>query len=79
MPDVHPATARGDAPTARPDGFASWLDARRKLVDEAIESHLATLSRGESLPGRLREAVAYSLSLPGKRLRPILVLESCRV
>lgn len=34
---------------------------------------------GEGVPRRLAEAVRYSLLGPGKRVRPFLVVESCRV
>ena len=39
--------------------------------------HLA-LARYEGAPEKLMEAVAYSLYAGGKRLRPALILESCR-
>ncbi|MBO4330928.1 MAG: polyprenyl synthetase family protein [Oscillospiraceae bacterium] len=41
-----------------------------------IEKRLGELVRGED---RLHEAMSYSLLAPGKRLRPLLLLEFCRL
>ena len=49
----------------------------RSAVDTALE---ASLHRVDQAPARLRDAIAYSLMAPGKRLRPTLVLlatEAC--
>jgi geranylgeranyl diphosphate synthase type II len=43
-------------------------------VDDALRGYVERLSEG--CPDRLREAIAYSLLAPGKRLRPLLVLMS---
>ena len=44
-------------------------------VDEYLQSFLA---RQANVPPRLTESIRYSLTAGGKRLRPALVLESCR-
>lgn len=43
---------------------------------QAIESRLRELTAGSD---RLHQAMAYSLLAPGKRIRPILVMEFCRL
>ena len=47
-------------------------------VDERLERTLTELADGDSAhpPARLREAMAYSLSSGGKRVRPLLVLHA---
>ena len=52
----------------------AYLTARRGLVEEALASRLAGLTR---TPPSLLEAMRYSLLAGGKRLRPILALASC--
>jgi geranylgeranyl diphosphate synthase type II len=47
------------------------LHSRRELVDGYLPR---ALDRAAGCPPRLREAMAYSLLAPGKRLRPLLVL-----
>jgi geranylgeranyl pyrophosphate synthase len=54
---------------AEPD---AWLAARRALVERTLERHVAPPTDGD--PGRLVEAMRYSLLAPGKRLRPLLAL-----
>ena len=49
----------------------TWLAQRRKEVDALLD---AELPQPSSDPGRLIEAMRYSLLAPGKRLRPILAL-----
>ena len=51
----------------------SWLQTRRAEVDTLLASRLATVATDQD-PGRLVEAMRYSLLAPGKRLRPLLVL-----
>jgi geranylgeranyl pyrophosphate synthase len=51
--------------------LASYLSARRAEVDALLD---ARLPQPASDPGRLIEAMRYSLLAPGKRLRPILAL-----
>ena len=60
------------------------MDIRAYLKEEkaAVENHLAGIidcwSAGDSAPGRLAGAMAYSLNAGGKRLRPILALTAFR-
>ncbi len=59
--------------------FLDWLERARAAVDEAIAAHLKELEIAMGPHSRLPAAVQYSVRLGGKRLRPILVLETCRV
>jgi geranylgeranyl diphosphate synthase type II len=47
-----------------------------KRVDKALQNYLPPESE---FPQKIHEAMRYSVFAGGKRLRPILVLESCRV
>lgn len=58
--------------------FAAWLEQRRAAFENALSTHLKSGRAGFSPHSRLGDAVLYSLGIGGKRLRPILVLESCR-
>jgi geranylgeranyl diphosphate synthase type II len=49
-----------------------WTQARRDEVDRLLDAQLPLPADGD--PGRLVEAMRYSLLAPGKRLRPILAL-----
>jgi geranylgeranyl pyrophosphate synthase len=53
----------------------SWVAARRDEVDQLMSERISQPSRHED-PGRLMEAIRYSLLAPGKRLRPLLALAS---
>jgi geranylgeranyl diphosphate synthase, type II len=53
--------------------LASWLPERRRAVDALLAERLVQPAAGQD-PGRLIEAMRYSLLAPGKRLRPILAL-----
>jgi geranylgeranyl diphosphate synthase type II len=53
-----------------------WLEADRRLVDEALRR---LLPRRGAVPPTVRRAMAYSLFPGGKRLRPILALQACRI
>lgn len=61
-----------------PDWHA-WFDGRRSTVDAALATHLDEVARTVSPHGRLADSVVYSVRAGGKRLRPILVLECCRL
>ncbi|MES1158025.1 MAG: polyprenyl synthetase family protein [Haliangium ochraceum] len=50
-----------------------WITAHRRLIESAIEIRLPARARADD-PGRLVEAMRYSLLSPGKRLRPLLAL-----
>jgi geranylgeranyl diphosphate synthase type II len=49
-----------------------WTEARRAEIDRLLDVRLAAPTDGD--PGRLVEAMRYSLLAPGKRLRPLLAL-----
>ena len=52
--------------------LTDWLAARRAELDHLFDARLATPADGD--PGRLVEAMRYSLLAPGKRIRPLLAL-----
>jgi geranylgeranyl diphosphate synthase, type II len=54
----------------------SWLRPRRAGVNALLSARLPA-SRPDQDPGRLVEAMRYSLLSPGKRLRPLLALAAC--
>jgi geranylgeranyl diphosphate synthase type II len=60
----------------RPDFPGGWYEPRRAAFDAALAAHLAGLEPAVRPHTRLMDAVQYSLSAGGKRLRPLLVLES---
>jgi geranylgeranyl pyrophosphate synthase len=65
------------APGSAPLALAAYLDEARALVDADLGRRLAVSGPD---PGRLREAMAYAATGPGKRLRPAVVLaaaEAC--
>ena len=82
MPDVQPAITNSgcdDVARARTSAdFKAWFEQQRLRVDGALAEHLRAIKARGAAPGRLLEAIVYSVMLPGKRVRPILVLESCR-
>src|SRR5215467_1079449 len=49
-----------------------WAAARHAELDHLFEARLAPPPDGD--PGRLLEAMRYSLLAPGKRIRPLLAL-----
>ncbi|MCA0970133.1 polyprenyl synthetase family protein [Halobacillus litoralis] len=48
----------------------SYLSEKRQLVNEQLENYV----RDYSYPGRLQDAMLYSIEAGGKRLRPILLM-----
>lgn len=52
-----------------------WLKRVRDEVNDRLEAYLAALR--PECPTTLRDAMSYSLSAPGKRLRPILAVLGC--
>jgi geranylgeranyl pyrophosphate synthase len=56
-----------------PIDLAGWAGARRAELEALFEARLPLPARADD-PGRLREAIRYSLLAPGKRLRPLLAL-----
>jgi len=61
-----------DAPVGTPD-WQAWAAARRAEIEDVLSSRLPALPADDD-PGRLIEAMRYSLLAPGKRLRPVLAL-----
>ena len=53
--------------------LASWAGARRDELESLFSARFAATARAND-PGRLGEAIRYSLLAPGKRLRPLLAL-----
>jgi geranylgeranyl pyrophosphate synthase len=51
----------------------AWLDARRKVVDAALDRFLPS---APAAPAILSEAMRYSVMAGGKRLRPLLAIAS---
>jgi geranylgeranyl pyrophosphate synthase len=58
--------------TLTSEPLTAWLSARRAELDRLFEARLAPPADGD--PGRLLEAMRYSLLAPGKRIRPLLGL-----
>ena len=52
------------------------LEAYAAAVQEALERFLPAADDSRA---RIRDAMRYSLLSPGKRIRPVLALEFCRV
>ena len=57
------------------DVFRLHYEATQARVEEALREQIGRLGRYADL----REAMEYSLMAGGKRIRPVLVLESCRM
>ena len=57
------------------DVFKQRLEEDRKLVEEALHR----VCQGWRRYADLTEAMEYSLLAGGKRIRPVLVLETCRL
>jgi geranylgeranyl pyrophosphate synthase len=53
--------------------LSHWIAARRGEIDALLAARLPN-SAGAVDPGRLGEAIRYSLLASGKRLRPLLAL-----
>ena len=65
------------APSSAPPELEAFLREAQQWVDAGLE---ARLSPGDDDPGRLREAMHYAATGPGKRLRPAVLLaaaEAC--
>jgi geranylgeranyl diphosphate synthase type II len=76
--ELQPPCASAVTPGGGAD-FPTWFDNARAEVDAALAAHLSEVSAAASPHSRLPAAVQYSLHVGGKRVRPILVLECCRV
>ncbi len=55
--------------------FNSQLQQKAQFVDELLKRLLAS----QQIDGQLKEALSYTLSAPGKRLRSVLVLWCCEL
>jgi geranylgeranyl diphosphate synthase type II len=62
-----------------PADWSAWFEKQRQRVDAKISNHLNALKQRITPHSRLLESVKYTLAGGGKRLRPVLVLETCRV
>jgi hypothetical protein len=76
-PDMTKAEAKSPSPSPRPTPSPSpssggWAETRRAELANLLEARLASPPDGD--PGRLVEAMRYSLLAPGKRIRPLLAL-----
>jgi geranylgeranyl pyrophosphate synthase len=60
------------APVSAVPEIEAWARARRDEIERILETRVRVPEQGD--PGRLIEAVRYSLLAPGKRLRPLLAL-----
>jgi len=54
----------------------AWMESDRRLVERTLRRHLP---RRGTVPATVRRAMTYSLFPGGKRLRPVLAIEACRV
>jgi geranylgeranyl diphosphate synthase type II len=79
MRNVQTADEAGAAVPPPSEGFQAWAQAWRERVDAALQAHFESVGTGLGQHSRLPEAIQYSLRIGGKRLRPMLVLESCVV
>ncbi len=55
-----------------------WLESQRQQIDAAIDAHFANIGGSEFSHSRLLDAVRYSMTAGGKRVRPALTLEVFR-
>jgi geranylgeranyl diphosphate synthase type II len=72
------ACVESRTPTGAPD-WRQWYEDLLGQVNAAIATHLKRLEVSIEPHSRLAEAVQYSLGPGGKRFRPVLVVECCRV
>jgi geranylgeranyl pyrophosphate synthase len=70
-PQMDEAVGKADA-EGSPRSLEAWVEARRAELTHLFEARLAEPPDGD--PGRLIEAMRYSLLAPGKRIRPLLAL-----
>lgn len=54
------------------DSSAAWIETQRAALARLLEERMTAPADGD--PGRLVEAMRYSLLAPGKRVRPLLAL-----
>jgi geranylgeranyl pyrophosphate synthase len=58
--------------TGIPESATAWVETQRAALDRLLEQRMAAPPDGD--PGRLIEAMRYSLLAPGKRIRPLLAM-----
>jgi len=56
--------------------LSTWLESEKSIIDERLADSLPAVT---SWPSPLHEAMRYAVLAGGKRLRPILCREACRV
>src|SRR4051812_32276465 len=59
-------------PIGPSESSAAWVEARRAELSALLEARMRPPTDGD--PGRLVEAMGYSLLAPGKRIRPLLAM-----
>jgi geranylgeranyl pyrophosphate synthase len=59
-------------------GLSAWIDQQRAELERLFAARLDRAIAGGGDPGRLVEAIRYSLLAPGKRLRPLLALAAAQ-
>ena len=59
--------------------WQTWFQMARESFEQELGAYLDALKKADPQHDRLMEAVCYSLTQGGKRLRPILVAETCLV
>jgi geranylgeranyl pyrophosphate synthase len=75
--DAGAAATSGRTSPAFSPALAGWLDRRRGELARIYDTQLPPPSDGD--PGRLVEAMRYSLLAPGKRIRPLLALAAAEM
>ncbi|HMQ16472.1 MAG TPA: polyprenyl synthetase family protein [Phycisphaerae bacterium] len=71
--------ASASATTDASEKWRAWYEQQRKRVDALLSTHLSRIKDSVGSHSRLPAAVDYSVTLPAKRVRPVLVLECARV
>lgn len=59
--------------------FTKRLDGLSDLINRKLEDYMTYVMAGTSGQRKVAEAMAYSVSAGGKRIRPVLTAEFCRV
>ena len=60
-----------------PSLYDTRLEEHRRLIEESMERFL--LRTDEAVPPELNRAMRYACEAGGKRIRPVLTLEFCRL
>jgi geranylgeranyl diphosphate synthase type II len=71
------AECRGE--TTVPADWHTWFSEQARLVDAQISNHLNALKACLQPHSQLLDTVEYALTAGGKRLRPVVVLETSRL